>query len=322
MATTRTDIHAPSNFDPRHYSFVGLIYTGSLEDAWQDPSDPEAREFVSAHDHVGVHGIGQCDHCGARTSYSWVWHYEGPGAHGWIVAGSDCSFGRFQCPDRATFELASLRKRVAGMREYGKKSAAVRKALAEHPELAEAIEWANDVAPSYEIDFERAEEQEARQARVTARLIGYNVSTIRDIASKLFRYGSISPKQEAFAVKLAAEGARKMADAKRIAEAVAAMAPLAAGRAVLEGMIKSVKWVDNGFGGIFKMAVALDSGHVVYGSVPSGLLDSRYDDVATLRGQRVRFTATVDPKVGDNDFAVFSRPSKAQLLTTEGSCAA
>ena len=337
--STRTDIHAPKNFDPQHYSFIGLIYIGSLDDAWSDPSDPEARDFIDKHKHVGVYGLGQCDHCGAHHTYCWIWHYEGPGTHGWISVGGDCAHGRFQCPDRATFELATMRRKVAGIREYGKKSAAVRAILEDQPELAEAIEWANEADTAYttlaeakhEIFLRDGEDvpeyaDACRQHTTLGRLIGFNINTIRNITSKLFRYGNISRKQIAFVTKLAQEGATKQADAKRIADEIGNMEPLKPGRATITGTIKSAKHVE-GYGGsdVLKIAVTLDSGHTIYGTCPQALIDAldacAYDidhnggilNVADYRGARFSMKATIDPSVGDNDFAVYKRPASVTL---------
>jgi len=338
MPTTRQDPHAPTNFDPTRYTFVGLIYAGPLPDgAWSDPSDDEARACIRTLPHSGVHGIGQCDHCGSRITYCWIWEYEAPdGKVSWINVGSDCSAGRFQCPDRATFELATMRRKIAGIREYGRKSAAVREILDDQPELAEAIEWANEARQAYNALAEAKGRiadagnedtpeyaQACREHTTFGRLVGFNMSTIEDITSKLFRYGNISRKQIAFVTKLAKEGAEKQARAKAVAEAIASMEPLKAGRASIEGTIKSAKFVEGyGYGSdVLKIAIALDSGHTVYGTCPQGIvdaLDATTDNgvlpIDRYRGARIRMTVTIDPTVGDNDFAVYKRPAKPELL--------
>ena len=335
----RTDPHAPTNFDPTRYTFVGLIYIGPLPDgAWSDPSDDEALACTRALPHSGVHGLGQCDHCGSHISYCWIWEYEAPdGTVSWINVGSDCSFGRFQCPDRATFELATMRRKIAGIREYGRKSAAVREILDDQPALAEAIEWANEARQAYNALAEAKNRiaqngdedtpeyaQACREHATFGRLVGFNMSTIEDITSKLFRYGNISRKQIEFCAKLATEGAEKQARAKAVAEAVASMEPLTAGRASIEGTIKSAKFVESYAGpDTLKIAVSLDSGHTVYGTCPEALQSALNDTgehpgyimpIHLYRGARVRMTVTLDPSVGDNDFAVYKRPSKPELL--------
>jgi hypothetical protein len=332
----RTDVHAPSNFNPQHYSYVGLIYIGPIgEEMWHDPSDEEAQAFIQEHKGVGVYGLGQCDHCGARHLYCHIFHYEGPGTHGWVSVGNDCAMGRFQLPDRATFELATMRRKIADMREYGKKSAAVRKILAAHPGLAEAVEWVREARAHLrnlaDIKGQLADNGDedspeyasaCREHNTASRMIGWNINTIEDITSKLFRYGGISDKQIAFVTKLAIEGAAKQADAKRVAEVIAAMAPLAAGRATVRGTIKSAKIVDSAYGTTLKIAIALASGHTVYGTCPQALVEALNAcspmsngvvETSEYRGADVTLAMTIDPKVGDNDFAIFKRPTFVEL---------
>jgi hypothetical protein len=333
----RTDVHAPTNFDPQHYSYVGLIYIGQLpEDAWGGEFDDEqAREFIDTHKHVGVHGLGQCDHCGAYHVYCQIFEYDGPGEHGWISVGNDCARGRFQVPDRATFELATMRRKVASAREYGKKSAAVRAVLEANPQLADALEWVREARATLDAlanekaaiinrgDEDTPEYASAcREHNTLGRLIGWNINTIEDISSKLFRFGSVSDKQIAFVSKLATEGAAKQADAKRVAEVIAAMKPLPAGRQLLEGTVKGIKVYDGAYGVQHKVILSLDSGHTVFGTCPISLTEAlgeilgrrggiaQYDD---LRGCRISFTASVDPSKGDNDFATFKRPAAPKL---------
>ncbi|MBA2666083.1 MAG: hypothetical protein H0U69_03490 [Trueperaceae bacterium] len=317
--TTRTDPHSPKNFEPTHYTFIGWIYTGSNVEAADALNDPEAVDFMDAHPHVGVYGASQCDHCGSRFAYGAVFSYRG---EGWITVGHDCASGRFNCPDRFTFELATMRRKVAALREYGKKSAAVRKLMAAHPDLAVAAEWSTE---AWEIRNDlRAQDTEEgeREARVLGHLVGFNIDTIRDIVAKLFRYGSISEKQTAFVIRLAREGQEKLTQAKAIAERIAAMEPLTAGRQALEGTLKSVKSYDGFNGPVWKMVVALDSGHAVFGTVPGSLWEDANRiafgegtvPMDGLKGIRVRFDANVDPSVGDNDFAKYSRPTKCEVL--------
>ena len=335
---SRTDSHAPKNFEPQHYTYVGLIYIGPISDEMMDdPSDHGMNEYIAQHKHVGVHGLGQCDHCGAYHLYCQIFEYEGPGTHGWISVGSDCAAGRFQLPDRATFELATMRRKIASLREYGKKSKAVRAVIDANPGLAEAVEWVREarlhldaLATAKQEIVDRGNEDTdeyasaCREHNTTARMLGWNINTIEDITSKLFRWGNISDKQVAFVTKLAREGATKQADAKRVAEVIAAMTPLTAGRQEVTGSIKSAKTVDTNYGMTLKIAVALDSGHTVYGTCPQALSEaidtcSPHADhggvveLTDYRGARVTLAVTVDPKVGDNDFAIFKRPLFIEL---------
>lgn len=337
----RTDMHAPSQFDPSLYDYVGFIFTGVPDPEYGDPSDEEARHVVRDLPHGGVYGLGKCDHCGAYYSYGAVFVYGDPATdeQKWIAAGHDCAEARFTLPDRFTFESRNIRKRVAARRELGKKRAAVEALYEEVPELAAALEWGREQQevrhdlderintlieplPGEEapVDADEQIRELVREREHYGRFIGYPVSVLNDMHRKLHRYGKLSSAQIEFALKLHAEGQEKLVEAKRKREEVAAMAPLQGGRRPLEGTIKRMKWQRTDFGMQVKMAVALDSGHVVYGTCPDAILDAardinpheRLSDL--LEGQRIRFNATVDPSVGDNDFATFKRPTKPELL--------
>ena len=102
---------------------------------------------------------------------------------------------------------------------------------------------------------------------------------------------------------------------------------LTGGWQVIEGVVKSAKWVDTTAGyreiSTLKMTVEMDGGQRVYGAVPAAILDALTGGVISggdaprdeqLKGRRVEFTATV--QVSDNDpaFGFYSRPSKASLV--------
>ena len=104
------------------------------------------------------------------------------------------------------------------------------------------------------------------------------------------------------------------------------MQALTGGRQVIEGVVKSAKWVDTTAGyreiSTLKMTVEMDGGQRVYGTVPAAILDALTGGVIPggdaprdeqLKGRRVELTATVE--VSDNDpvFGFYSRPSKASL---------
>ena len=81
------------------------------------------------------------------------------------------------------------------------------------------------------------------------------------------------------------------------------------GRIVIEGEVLSVKERFNDFGSVLKMLVSDDVGRKFWSSVPRGL-DLREGD----RGQRVRFTATVERSKDDPIFGFCSRPTKPEVL--------
>lgn len=366
--SNRTDVHSPKNFRPQDYSFVDFYYIGN--DEWGRAANSEyTAKYIRDNRHVGPHGLGKCDHCGTWYAYGAIFQHEPTG--GWIAVGHDCAQGRFQCPDDFTFRRNYIAKVVAGQRMAGKKAAAVQALFDAHEDLAAAFEWGNEVTDLLNSDgmVEPDEDgygyQATPEGRTYRRLVGYNANVLTDMEEKLRRYGSLSDKQIAFALKLYTEGQKKLADAKRIVEEVAAMQPLEAGRREVEGEIVSVK-TEEGYHyhspSVTKMLVKLDSGHKVYATVPAAIEDDYFSrtngaqiafseidravfDADTgsreerqaaydarleacyaergvtrfgnmhewLRGKRVRFTATIKPK--GNDFAIASRPTKAELLT-------
>lgn len=114
-----------------------------------------------------------------------------------------------------------------------------------------------------------------------------------DLASKLYRFGSLSDAQIAAVQK-------GLDRAKAEAEQKAAAGPLAEGRYEIEGEVVSVKWVDSQYGSTRKILVKLDCGNKVFGTSPRAL------DAG--RGDRVTFTATVERSNDDPHFGFFSRP--------------
>ena len=102
---------------------------------------------------------------------------------------------------------------------------------------------------------------------------------------------------------------------------------LTGGRQVIEGVVKSAKWVDTTAGyreiSTLKMTVEMDGGQRVYGTVPAAILDALTGGVISggdaprderLKGRRVEFTATVEVSDNDPAFGFYSRPSKASLV--------
>ncbi len=87
------------------------------------------------------------------------------------------------------------------------------------------------------------------------------------------------------------------------------------GRMTVEGRVISVKRTESErWGSQYGMVVRLRNGVVVWSSVPRRLEESLgWDPVETLRGKRVRFTATFEPSERDPRFAFAQRPRDAEL---------
>ncbi len=155
----------------------------------------------------------------------------------------------------------------------------------------------------------------ALEPAVKAALYGCDHRIVVDIRGRYERYGSLSPKQAALVVKLANEGAKREAEfAARAAKLAANGVAVPTGPTVIEGEVVSAKWKDGRFPG-YKWLVEDTSGWRVWGSVPSALIDD--DRCSVVRGDRVRFTATVKPSDDDAAFGFATRPRKAEVLPSE-----
>lgn len=156
-------------------------------------------------------------------------------------------------------------------------------------------------------------------------------SSFRDSITEQFEFrGKLSEKQVAafvtavrkdiaFAERQAAWKAEQQAKTASLIEA-GVTAPV--GRTRIEGVIATVKFVPNDFGGANKMLVEMASGAKVWLSVPSVVVgfevpvaDLSTDELkAALVGKTISVTATFKQKDGDATFAFGSRPNAATIL--------
>lgn len=117
------------------------------------------------------------------------------------------------------------------------------------------------------------------------------------------RWGSLTPNQLAFARRAFAEAESRQASRAAERAAVAAVAaPWVAGRQRIEGVIlarKTTEW------GQIKLLVRLDDGRKVWGSTGG---------ISTDKGDRIAFTATVEPSADDVTFAFYKRPTAWEVL--------
>lgn len=103
--------------------------------------------------------------------------------------------------------------------------------------------------------------------------------------------------------------------AARYAESQAQVAnapAIAEGKTEIEGTVTSTKVVESNFGYrptyTLKMLVTADDGNKFWGTVPASLSE-------VAKGDRVKFSATVNPSDNDAHFAMFKRPTKASLVS-------
>jgi hypothetical protein len=192
-----------------------------------------------------------------------------------IAVGHTCASKAFDSISTAIdFQAKRLKKRVADRRKSMK--------------IREKAEAQVDATPGLREAFK----------------VGHHI--ISDIESKLYCYGSISLRQVDLVLKIADDQRRRDEERK---EEVANAGPMPTGRVEIEGVIVHTRWQESNFsyyGGCTKMIVKLDDGNKVWGTMPSAL--------EADKGDRVRFTATVEVSDKDEHFGFFKRPVKAEVV--------
>lgn len=216
-----------------------------------------------------------CAHCGKTFGFvldCYVRH---------VPSGDLLFFGSGCVGDAFALSQADLRAKEAG------KAAAIRAArdawTAANPEAAAALD-------EYEADEDLSD------------------TFLDDLVRARRLYGALTERQTPWATKALAK-AREFAAKRAAREAALAEAPaleVLEGRQTVEGRVVSTKWVENDFGGTFKMLVEMADGNRVYGTVPSSLDPER--------GDLVKFDAKLEASRDDVHFGFFSRPTKAAIL--------
>src|SRR5699024_10112765 len=132
-----------------------------------------------------------------------------------------------------------------------------------------------------------------------------------DMRATLAEAGRLTDAQVAAVRKIAAERAAEPEPA-----------PIVSGRVAVTGRVISVKSRETRYGMAHKMIVRDDRGFRVHGSVPKAL---QVDDDGAIHGgsmvrggERVTFTATVEPSDDDPTFGFFKRPANAERLPRDG----
>lgn len=137
---------------------------------------------------------------------------------------------------------------------------------------------------------------------------------IEDIASKLFRYGSLSPKQVDLVKKITVdEAARKVRMAEHD-EKMKDTPALEEGRYTIEGVVVSTKAKDSMYGTQYKMLVEMESGNRVWGTIPRSIDDEVWGTRGTVT---VRFDAAVERSQDDDHFGFFKKPTKSAVVSTK-----
>jgi hypothetical protein len=324
----RTDIHSTSKIDPAAYTFIACDYHGGgLEGMAYMSERIMFRDHMNRHGgkwaHItrtdGEDGSCGCYICGAHCSYvAKFWHKE---TNTYIETGMDCAM-KMDMGDRRMFD--SFRKKIrAGIEaQAGKNKAMGILADAGMSQAWEIYVAEYDTLPKgYNGD------------------VAFEENTIRDIVGKLVKYGSVSEKQTAFALKLLAKiNDRARVQAEREArDENRKPVPVLDKRLTIAGVIISAKyepadWV-NGFhrSAACKVTIEHADGWRVFGNLPLELwedckthgemswhngacIDDGTDiDSSKLKGRTVQFDARIQPSDRDAKFGFFKRPTKAKF---------
>lgn len=291
----RNDIHRPSVINPSEYTFVCFDYLGGsdlgallmLKQHHEIYAAHEARTGGKQSNHE--HG-GTCYVCGARASYLTVWYHEFSNTY--IQTGEDCAQKMDMSYDESDMNYFRKQVRTALEAVAGKSKA---EAVLTEAKLDRCWDMYTNVdnyltkATSFERPYLKAEEH-----------------TITDIVGKLVRYGSISDKQISFLHSLLNRIDNRAVNRAVIegqrAAAQEAAAPCPTGRMVVEGIILGMKTTETNWGPETRILVQHETGYKVWGT-----------RIACFeKGERVRFTATVEPSKDDIKFGFFKRPTKPE----------
>lgn len=303
MATAQQDPRvAPSTMDPSRFTFIEAFYQGDSEDMmWQ--YQPEHQELDRRlgdewYERLIVPlGLGYgCHSCGTRYAHGVIVQHE-DGTY--FAIGHTCAEEYFSLPS-----VAALKQRKAQKaRETRERREAGEQFLVDA--LGEAFS-----------DFEAWREDTPYFAR-------YFVEILEDMTRSAKRYGSLTDRQVEFATKLHTEALEKLARQQEKEETATVKLPTPTGAEVVTGTVVSTKWVDGYAYGTstLKMLVEDDRGFRVWGTVPSKLGIAVNDDGhryhrEVAKGDRVTFTATVEPSNDDAYFGFYKRPRKAEVLET------
>jgi len=270
--------------DPADYQYVTPIYVGKNEKAWDSIyEDCYIDDYHVASDVLKERGWddgngGVCDHCG--TWFKWGVIYKNIKTDKYIVVGHICSKKTFDFDSKRDREVYQLKLRV----ERAKEAHRMRQIACEFIE-------ANDLSEDIVVDH----------------------YIVKDIRSRLERWGKISEKQIALVRKLAAES-------RKPKEPELEYKPCEEGRIQISGKILCTKCQENTYspygGTVLKMLVLDNRMFKVWGTVPESICWDAEGNCLTgkLIGKDVCFIGTVTKSKDDECFGFFKRPSKAKLI--------
>lgn len=300
----RTDIHKPSAIKPEDYTFVAFQYYGGSDLGAILAMKVERERLAehmgrtggkfSGHEHGGL-----CHVCGqSNISYATVF-YHAP-SNSYIITGEDCA-RNIESQDMTAFRRAIQSGLEA---QAGKQKAA---AILAEAGLSAAWELYSVTIPALRAE---AQKQFEIDGNPRGNFLPYEELTIEDMVRKLVKYGSISPRATDYLKTLLGKIAERPALEQKKAEEQAAAADCPTGRVEIIGTVLGFKEKE-GWGGRMetKVLIQAESGFKVFGS--------RFASIE--KGDKVRFTATVQPSKDDSKFGFFKRPAKSSIVWAEES---
>lgn len=277
MSAQRTDPHRPGALVPEHYRHrLSFAYATTRDGVHVPPLHVDAMLAVTAQEGPTPRwrkpsGKGGCDVCGAHFNYGDV--FEHVPTRATIVIGWECA-EKIQSLDRSAFkrELASEQATALRQREQEARARAAAEFVATTAGLAAALALEHPIT--------------------------------RDLAANLRKWGSLTPRQVALALKLHREAT---APPRRTVPV-----PASDARQTVVGRVVSLKEHATNYGTTLRMlvAVATPEGEFrVFGTRPTSI-------AGVERGDVVTFIARLSRSDKDPAFGFFERPASAAVFQT------
>ena len=310
--TDYTKYYASEDFDPEDLEFYDWfdqqspIYVITYDNVNGIPTNPRIATDADGQQIKSNKGLcldllrekgygefqGHCQHCGQGLRYCVIYRNIHNGEH--IVVGETCA------EERMGLTLDAFRKR----------------------QEQAVLQRAATIAWQYEQHSLWMEEDPTRQE-----LIDWLVEQHSDFFFSVYAHyrvnGKISGKQEETLRRIRQEHEEKVQTKNQEMEEKN-ITPVPTGKGlIITGVVKSVKWQENDYGGSLKMRVEHTDGWQVWGTVPSsidvitvtdGAEDGHTWQIDLPVGSTIQFTANVAASNDDPGFGFFKRPRQATIL--------
>jgi hypothetical protein len=341
-AQVRTDPHRPGAIMPCDYTYI-LSYSLPVMDADGNTYEYGMTCAPAPHSEqldcclAGLERSGapffqhpsfgaeesRCQVCGATFRNGDVWFHQPTGQY--LRMGHDCSSKYSLLADRsqwAAWHVQETARRALAIQQCKRKTARFAY-LAAKPELEAALELGQTdaaqrlVARLHGYGVGIAEDQEPEPLSFQEKVQARAYSILQDMNGKLLRFGSLSEKQEAYAVKLAQQLLTPVVEEAKV--------PAPEGRLEIEGTVVSVK-TQPGFAygsEVTKLVIKVqtpEGSWAAWVTCPGSLFEALHADWADdnlrreLKGARVAMTVTLTRSDRDAHFAFGKRPAKARFL--------